>query len=270
MKRKLLFGSVLLTLSTLFVGCDKKVDKTTEEVESFKTMYDFAAIGSIHLLNNNVSTDELPTQTEEDEVLNNLKQIEGLLQEGMTKSADEKSDLEGYEKMYKVCTLDFVDGHSEYTFYFNEKVLEQEHDETELALDGIVKINDQTFEMIGKKEVEGKEVEMNFKVMLDQNNYVFVEQEVENDESEFSFTKYENGIKVFETSLEFGRDLLDREFEITQLDKETNQLVSYKYEYDSRALEKYVKVTKIVGDDKDVMRIKFEIDEDGNINYIFD
>ena len=111
---------------------------------------------------------------------------------------------------------------------------------------------------------------MNFKVMLDQNNYVFVEQEVENDESEFSFTKYENGIKVFETSLEFGRDLFDREFEITQLDKETNQLVSYKYEYDSRALEKYVKVTKIVGDDKDVMRIKFEIDEDGNINYIFD
>ena len=270
MKRKLLFGSVLLTLSTLFVGCNNKIDKTTEEVESFKTMYDFAAIGSIHLLNNNVSTDELPTQTEEDEVLNNLKQIEGLLQEGITKSADEKSNLVGYEKMYEVCTLDFVNGHSKYIFYFNEKVLEQEHDETELALDGIVKINDQTFEMIGKKEVEGQEVEMNFKVMLDQNNYVFVEQEVENDESEFSFTKYENGIKVFETSLEFGRDLFDREFEITQLDKETNQLVSYKYEYDSRALEKYVKVTKIVGDDKDVMRIKFEIDEDGNINYIFD
>ena len=52
-------------------------------------------------------------------------------------------------------------------------------------LEGIVILNDVEYKMIGEKEKENNEEESNFKIFLDQYNFVEIEQESSNNEQEF-------------------------------------------------------------------------------------
>lgn len=283
--KKLLLGLLFLAPALTLVGCNlnEKYPDANGQV-TFENMYDYSAISGINLLKTTFNSQmkmAKTTDTEKQEIIDNLKVLEGMMNEGIAKGADLPSDKEGYEKMYELTTINFDGTYNEYDFYFNEIIIEDDDDddkfdkifeekEVESHLEGIVILDGIEYKMTGEKEVEGNELEMKFKVSLDDQNYVIVEQEIENDEEEFNYTKYENGIKVFETSIEFERDIFDKEFEFTVKEQTEEGLVSYKYEYDSYELEKYVKVTKKVNNETDVIYIKIVVDEDNNVSYVFE
>lgn len=82
------------------------------------------------------------------------------------------------------------------------------HDEEEIKYDikALAIIDGVEYQVRGSKEVEiddfEEEIEVEFTVKLDENNYVKIEQETENDEVEYQYTIYKNGKKFSSLSFE--------------------------------------------------------------------
>ena len=140
-----------------------------------------------------------------------LEVVDNLISGNMITSKEENSDLSDYQKMYTISTSDLDGNTSSYRFYFNELIIADEDDkdddevdnEQEFHLSGIVINNDVTYKMEGKKEIEAGEFEVEFKIMMDELNYVKVEQEIEDNEEEYKYTSYTDGKKTLEYELEF-------------------------------------------------------------------
>ena len=81
-------------------------------------------------------------------------------------------------------------------------------DEVEYEINALAVIDGVEYEVFGKKEVEteedGEVIEIKFTIKLDENNYVSVEQEIEEDEVEYKYTIFQNGRKA--SSLTFNSE----------------------------------------------------------------
>ncbi len=109
--------------------------------------------------------------------------------------------------------FDHQDGENEKTEHDDrhDKAMEQfknhkysrNEEEIEYQIHALAVINGVEYEVLGSKEIEldDDEVEINFIVKLDENNYVKIEQEVEEDEVEYKYVVYKDGRK--QTSMSF-------------------------------------------------------------------
>ena len=85
-------------------------------------------------------------------------------------------------------------------------------DEIKYQINALAIIEGVEYRVIGNKEVEiddnEVETETSFRIILDDYNYVRIEQEIEDDETEYKYTIYKNGHKQsslkFETDIEYG------------------------------------------------------------------
>ena len=114
------------------------------------------------------------------------------------KNHDEEHD-DDYEKYHDKAHDQFKHHHHE-----------DKEDEVEYAINALAVIDGVEYEVFGKKEVEteekGEEVEIKFIVKLDEENYVSIEQEIEEGEVEYKYTIYKNGRKVSSLSFEFEEE----------------------------------------------------------------
>ena len=209
----ILLGLGVLSLS----GCDlNNPTPNNANKASFKDMYSLSALSGINMLNMRSAPSlkkKAANLTEEDktEILKKLEVVDNLISGNMITSKEENSDLADYQKMYTISTSDLDGNTSSYRFYFNELIIADEDDndddevdnEQEFHLSGIVINNDVTYKMEGKKEIEAGEFEVEFKIMMDELNYVKVEQEIEDNEEEYKYTSYTDGKKTLEYELEF-------------------------------------------------------------------
>ncbi len=273
----ILLGLGVLSLS----GCDlNNQTPNNAKKASFKDMYSLSALSGINMLNmGNTSVLKKKsanlTDVEKAEILKKLEVVDNLISGNMITSKEENSDLADYQKMYTISTSDLDGNTSNYKFYFNESIIVDEDDdndkdiddEQEFHLSGIVINNDVTYKMEGKKEIEDDEFEVEFKIMIDELNYVKVEQEIEDNEEEYKYTSYTNGKKTLEYELEF--EVNKNKVEVEFKEKSGTSKKKTKFESVEKNGKKEVKISIEENKIKENYLIVIYEDQDGNIVHEF-
>lgn len=277
----------LLTLLGVFIliGCSNSKNNNL----SFTDAYSYSAIGGIGLLNQtnedayNTSVDSknnkllLNNKTQiKDElkntILKNLSIAYSTIRGEVVKSETKESDRLEYQYYYTISTVDINGNNQLYEFYYNitSKNIEEDDFEVEIEekLEGIVILNDVEYKMIGEKEKEDNEEESNFKIFLDQNNFVEIEQESSNNEQEFEYIQHQNGKVVYKTTVEYERKFnknIELKFEVF----EKNIRNKYKYEFFNKNNKSYVSVNYINDQNKEKILIEIVLDMNNNPSFVF-
>lgn len=152
---------------------------------------------------------------------------------------------------------------TEYTMYYNEvnsetNIEEDEEDgetevETETSLEGVLLFGNEVFEVNGEKsvETEGSDTEVEIKFTTrsksNRNNYIVVKQEMEQDEVEFEYSIYENGLLKSKNKVEWESENGEQE-----LDMQFINLLDGAYSKTKYNFEKFVK------NDKNIIKVKYK------------
>ncbi len=199
------------------------------------------------------------TQEEKDEFIRNLNIAQATLGNGAIKQEVKPSDRAEYSTFYTITATDITGEAKTYSFYYNEvsdtvnanenegKVDEdeEEEDEQEIHIQGIVILDGVEYQLTGDKEIEGsgkdQEVEITFNIKMDDSKYVIIEQEMEAEEQEFSYSLYENGKLVSKSEVEYEQEE-DGEIELTFSTKTGTSKMEYSYEFVSTSEGKFVEI----------------------------
>lgn len=185
----------------------------SEQVYAFEAI---TSAGLLHSLNNNQDVLAVKKAKADETLVNQIKDylpsVEAALtnQSLMTSSEVVASDRNEYATKVIITYTDIAFINQTMTMYYNETAIpDDDFDddwddqfEEEYVIDGLIIIDDVEYQMFGKKELDQDEYEVSFTYQIDENNYIKVEQEIENDESEFNYTVIQNRRKVYEYSLE--------------------------------------------------------------------
>ncbi len=173
-----------------------------------------------------------PAQTEEGtEELDGYMAIANAILTGDGFKVEERaSDLDGYESMTMISAPSLGGGAREYEMHFNKTLIpdfdddrDDDEEEREYALEGIMIIDGAEYEVRGTREVESErgesESETKFYVYLERDSYILVEHSYETErgesEQEYSYTLVRDGQKVEESTIEIERERDEYEVELT-------------------------------------------------------
>ena len=164
---------------------------------------------------------------------------------GFTQTVEKNTNLsEELGKYNFVMTISIpnLSNTNTYKLYYDEIAtetqveIEDEETETEISttLEGVLIANETHFKVEGKKtiETEGNSTEysIEFKTYLDENNYVVVEQSSENNELEYEYEIYKNGVKVQKIEIEFEKEnnKTELEFKLVNITSGIKEKTIYK------------------------------------------
>ena len=199
---------------------------------------------------------------------------------GFTQKVEKNTNLsEELAKYNFVMTISIpnLSNTNTYKLYYDEIAtetqveIEDEETETEISttLEGVLIANETHFKVEGKKtiETEGNSTEysIEFKTYLDENNYVVVEQSSENNELEYEYEIYKNGVKVQKIEIEFEKEnnKTELEFELVNINSDIKETTIYKIKSKNDELFE-ISLTK----DGETQTFQAKIVE-GKINFIF-
>ena len=164
---------------------------------------------------------------------------------GFTQVVEKNTNLSEELKNYNfvmTISIPHLSNTNTYKLYYDEidtetqVEIEDEETETEISttLEGVLIANETHFKVEGKKtiETEGNNTEysIEFKTYFDENNYVVVEQSSENNELEYEYEIYKNGVKVQKIEIEFEKenDKTELEFELVNINSGIKEKTTYK------------------------------------------
>ena len=199
---------------------------------------------------------------------------------GFTQKVEKNTNLsEELAKYNFVMTISIpnLSNTNTYKLYYDEIAtetqveIEDEETETEISttLEGVLIANETHFKVEGKKtiETEGNSTEysIEFKTYLDENNYVVVEQSSENNELEYEYEIYKNGVKVQKIEIEFEKEnnKTELEFELVNITSGIKEKTIYKIKSKDNELFE-ISLTK----NGETQTFQAKIVE-GKINFIF-
>lgn len=246
--KKYLLGLLSLGIVVTLAACNDKADNKVENLGSNNNSsevlsvdnYMLSGISGIGLLNNgNVSNlkRRALNEDEQQDVIDNFLLVENLIASEVIKKEIVESDDENY-KNKAIININLIDNSVDtYTYYYNEYLHDVEHDEYESFIKGIVIYNDETYELVGEREVEEDEMEVSYKLYDKLGNYIVIEQENEDDEESFTYKKYNNKNLVLELEVEKEYEHGEIEYEF----KHKQGRNVYKYEILERGNRSLVK-----------------------------
>ncbi|PKK98033.1 MAG: hypothetical protein CVV57_09450 [Tenericutes bacterium HGW-Tenericutes-2] len=160
------------------------------------------------------------------------------------------SNLEDYEFMMTFETKTLQGETQYYTIHYNMTLTEEDDDddEKEYAIDGIMIVNDVTYVLTGKREVEEDEDKIQFIAKLDDNNYVESKYQVEDDEVKFETKTVLNGVVVSETIIKIEDE--DNEFKVELEFLSGDSKGTYEFKYEDE-------------DGESILKIQFDVEIDG-------
>lgn len=143
----------------------------------------------------------------------------------------EVSDDKNYQYKMLFNYKDVNSNNVDYVYYYNEEPLNDEDDDEDIdevnsKISGIVYIDSKKWLIEGEKEVEKDEfeIELTFKDPENPNSYFTISQETEVNENEYEYKFYNNGnVKVVKQEIENN--------EMTLEIKDNNQTKKYEFEY---------------------------------------
>ena len=164
---------------------------------------------------------------------------------GFTQTVEKNTNLsEELGKYNFVMTISIpnLSNTNTYKLYYDEIATEtqveiqDEETETEISttLEGVLIANETHFKVEGKKTIETEdnntEYSIEFKTYFDENNYVVVEQSSENNELEYEYEIYKNGVKVQKIEIEFEKEnnKTELEFELVNITSGIKEKTIYK------------------------------------------
>ena len=194
-------------------------------------------------------------------------------------SVTEEVDTTINEVTYKIKeTINFIDTSlkkAKYTLYYNvidkEEESEENEVEAETSIKGIAEFDNNQYSFISTTTTEEKnnksEVEREFKVIINENNYVKVEEEHEiknnKEETSFEYSVYKDGKETlsYSLSIENKNHYDEIEYEINDVEYELKIMKN------KDGSSKYV--ISIEKDDEEFEAIFNKIiDENGNVSYV--
>jgi hypothetical protein len=125
-----------------------------------------------------------------------------------------------------------------YEMHYNMTLIEEDDEESEYDLDGILITGINTYHVSGRKEIEEGEEKVVFKAFINENNYVESLYKIEEDEQTFRFKAVENGVVISESKfdLEMEDDEIKVELEFIEGDNEGYYLFEYRDEDGSKII----------------------------------
>lgn len=227
----------------------EKLLKSDHEIISF------SAVSSISLIST-MGTNELISlpatlqATEEPEVITRvlpyLRTVEQLLlSDSGLNIVTGISDLPEYETFMQFETRNLLGGIKTYVMHYNMVLVDEDDDESEYSLEGILIFGENTYQVIGEKEIEDDEESVKFKAFKDASNYVESTYKIENDEQTFEFKVVQNGLTVSESKFEIEFDQDETKVKLSF--KEGNNEGTFEFEY-------------FTEDGLNFIKIEFEID----------
>lgn len=157
------------------------------------------------------------------------------------KNTDSSEELKKYNFVMTI-SIPNLSNSNTYKLYYDEiatetqSEIEDEETETEISttLEGVLIANETHFKVEGKKtiETEGNNTEysIEFKTYFDENNYIVVQQSSENNELEYEYEIYKNGVKVQKIEIEFEKEnnKTELEFELVNINSGIKEKTIYK------------------------------------------
>lgn len=267
--KKVIFGFVVLSLLVL-TACtggynysDNDLFSSNEEIISFQALAAVSFLGDVsnETLNtsngNTLLSVPLETVEETEEPSNPLilsikpyiELAEKFLGNDNGLSVETGlSDMEDYELMMTFRTKDMLGETQNYTIHYNMTITDEDDDETEFSLEGIMIVNDQTYQLTGEREVEEDEDKIEFIAKLDDLNYVESEYKVEETETKFDIKVVKNGEVVLETTIEIEIEEDETKIKFEFYDEGNEGTYEFKYEFEGDQL---------------VLKIEYDVTFDG-------
>ena len=216
MKNKIMILITTLSLG-LIVSCalnDNNKPLSQEDLTMAQTVLSINMLDgeNVNNLKNLRKSQENSSLNQEvaDKVLSQIEVIEDALSYNPLDVNVMDSDREEYDKKLEATLTDINGKNEKYILYYNYSLLHEEKDEEEVektySLKGLAYVSDVEYQINGvfEEEIEGlkKEQETEIKVSLDDKNYVLISQEIEDSETEYSFSLFKNGVMEEEYEIE--------------------------------------------------------------------
>lgn len=176
-----------------------------------------------------------------------------------------ESELEGYAKKVEISSTDLYGNTQSFVIHYNEREISRELDdgkeEVEWRIEGIMIAGEREYAVIGERETEADEAELEFTAYLDRDNYVEIEKSSENGEEEFGYKIVVDGkvTEEFELSIE-------QEYGKTEVEIESvygGNILVIDYEMKERASGKTVVECKVY-ENGEVYEFEIDATCDGN------
>lgn len=250
-------GVICVPMAFGIAGCNKK-DKNINIVA--KDVYALSAVsGATYLkemenstsLTSKITATTRPTHFSDADT-NNLKNsiqmfnqilLDDTLTQQTTLTPETDPYFETFNFVMNISVPNTNGGVDEFKMYYNEtetktnKEIEDANIEVEVStkLEGIMVVSGDVFDVYGEREfeTEGNEsessIEFTTKSKTNPNNFIKISQEVENNEVEFEYEIYKDGIKVseseFEVEQEKNHTVVELEFKNSNQNKATYKLI---------------------------------------------
>jgi hypothetical protein len=239
-----LFSLAVLTACAASLETTEKAFQTNDEVISLSALATTSLIPTLsnqtvanhnetRLLSSTLNETELELDDDPvtDQIEPYIELVEQLLgsNNGLNVVA-EVSDLEGYSEKMTFQTSGMAGETKTHVIYYNMTLEEEEDDESEFSLEGVMIVDGQSYTLVGEREVEEGEEEIEFTAYLDSQNYVVSEYNVESDEVEFEIEVVVNGVTVSQTKVEIKEEDLETKVELEFLDGENSGVYEFHFE----------------------------------------
>lgn len=262
-----------LFASMLLAGCNTTNNQNNNfpiDTKDTANVYAFEAATSIGLLGktsiSNLAMLKAAKDVDQsiiDELIKYLPSVEAALTglDELIAAKEEASDLAEYTTKMSVTYKDINLKDNSFVMYYNETLEIEEDDdddqEVESSIEGIIQIGENTYPIRGEKELDVDEYEVSFIYQLDDNASIKVEQEIENDVTEFQYEVIIHGRSIYEYSLEVKKDkvelevedekLGEKEIEFKLINRDSKTLILAEFEDDKQEVE--VLFEKVNNDD---------------------
>lgn len=176
-----------------------------------------------------------------------------------------ESELEGYAKKVEISSTDLYGNTQSFVIHYNEQEVSREIDdgkeEVEWRLEGIMIAGEREYAVIGERETEADEAELEFTAYLDRDNYVEIEKSSENGEEEFGYKIVVDGKVTEEFELSIEQEYGKTEVEIESVSG--GNILVIDYEMKERASGKTVVECKVY-ENGEVYEFEIDATCDGN------
>lgn len=283
--KKLILGITMLFIAVTVSACSGLTALSQAfEFASDEEIFSFSAISTSALISNTVveplasveQVTQLGTQTTDmtiDQIEPYLEMFESLLAQNNGLSVNTTvSDNVLYETKSEFTVFDLLNNQITYTMYYNTVLLNSEEpstdttdedteDEasTEYEITGILLIGTTEYQITGRKELEEGEEKISFTSAIDENNYVFSQYKVEENENKFTIKIVENGIVISESKIKVETEDGETSIKLEYVQGANRSEYSFKYENEDGVNILKVKYETLIDGVADSGKIKVEV-----------
>ncbi len=254
------------------------------EFATDEEIFSFSAISTSTLISDTVveplaavsQVTQLSTTTPDltiDQIEPYLEMFESLLAQnnGLTVTTT-VSDNVLYETMSVFTVYDLLNNQMVYTMYYNTVLLDPElpvtettddsqvdEAQTQYEINGILVIGATEYQITGRKELEDGEEKISFKSAIDENNYVYSQYKVEDDEKKFLIKVVENGVIVTESKIKVEIEDGETVIKLESTQGANHSEYSFKYENENGVNVLKIKYQTLLDGIEDSGKIKVEV-----------